>query len=121
MGDGGGTMGGDDDEYTVRVGRGVEPAGVVALDDLPWEERQDDGLVVPLPHCDLCVTRPGVAHICYREAAPCADCHRGVLRWAEAGYVPWHRICGACGSHWDLHPAEGFYRRARFYESSRSR
>ena len=28
----------------------------------------------------------------------------GVLRWAEAGYPPWHRICDRCGAHWDLHP-----------------
>jgi hypothetical protein len=34
----------------------------------------------------------------------CADCRRGHLRWAEGGYVPWHRICDVCGSHWDLHP-----------------
>lgn len=34
----------------------------------------------------------------------CSDCERGHLQWAEAGYVPWHRICDVCGSHWDLHP-----------------
>jgi hypothetical protein len=34
----------------------------------------------------------------------CTDCGAGELVWAEAGYVPWHRICGLCGSHWDLHP-----------------
>ena len=34
----------------------------------------------------------------------CADCGVGPLVWAEAGYVPWHRICSVCGSHWDLHP-----------------
>jgi hypothetical protein len=28
----------------------------------------------------------------------------GILRWAEAGYVPWHRICDRCGSHWDMYP-----------------
>lgn len=28
----------------------------------------------------------------------------GIMRWAEAGYVPWHRICDHCGAHWDLHP-----------------
>jgi hypothetical protein len=28
----------------------------------------------------------------------------GRLRWAEAGYVPWHRICDRCGSHWELYP-----------------
>lgn len=34
----------------------------------------------------------------------CSDCRQGKLQWAEAGYVPWHRICDHCGSHWDLHP-----------------
>lgn len=34
----------------------------------------------------------------------CADCGTGHLQWAEGGYVPWHRICDVCGSHWDLHP-----------------
>lgn len=28
----------------------------------------------------------------------------GIMRWAEAGYVPWHRICDRCGSHWDMRP-----------------
>ena len=34
----------------------------------------------------------------------CSACGRGTLQWAEAGYVPWHRICDDCGAHWDLHP-----------------
>jgi hypothetical protein len=38
--------------------------------------------------------------------AKCPDCALGKLRWAEAGYVPWHRICDCCGSHWDLHPVQ---------------
>lgn len=37
----------------------------------------------------------------------CSDCGVGQLQWAEAGYVPWHRICDRCGSHWDLHPLGG--------------
>jgi hypothetical protein len=36
----------------------------------------------------------------------CRDCKRGKLVWAEAAYVPWHRICDICGSHWDLHPLQ---------------
>jgi hypothetical protein len=38
------------------------------------------------------------------QSPQCPDCELGHLCWAEAGYVPWHRICGVCGSHWDLHP-----------------
>ena len=38
----------------------------------------------------------------------CPDCGRGTLQWAEAGYVPWHRICSHCGSHWELHPVPIF-------------
>jgi len=34
----------------------------------------------------------------------CRDCSCGHLLWAEAGYVPWHRICDRCGAHWELHP-----------------
>jgi hypothetical protein len=34
----------------------------------------------------------------------CGDCRTGTLQWAEAGYVPWHRICDGCGAHRDLHP-----------------
>src|SRR3990172_4274055 len=36
----------------------------------------------------------------------CSDCHCGHLRWAEAGYTSWHRICDTCGSHWDLYPIQ---------------
>jgi len=30
---------------------------------------------------------------------PCPVCDGGLLRWAEAGYVPGYRICGGCGRH----------------------
>lgn len=38
------------------------------------------------------------------DLQPLCSCGKGHMIWAEAGYVPWHRICDACGSHWDLHP-----------------
>lgn len=77
--------------YTTRRGaaRRKNPVGPQAMYDLPTRERPDDGAVI--------------LHV--GDIAPtCSDCGRGTLRWAEAGYVPWHRICDACGSHWDLHP-----------------
>lgn len=70
-------------EYETRVGSYAD------LLDSPARDRCDDGST--LVHAgDLSPT--------------CTDCGRGTLQWAEAGYVPWHRICDACGSHWDLHP-----------------
>ena len=30
---------------------------------------------------------------------PVASCD-GLVRWAEAGYVPGYRICGTCGRHY---------------------
>ena len=30
---------------------------------------------------------------------PCPACRAGVVRWAEAGYVPGYRICDGCGKH----------------------
>lgn len=36
------------------------------------------------------------------EEQKCPDCGVGELCWAEAGYVPWHRVCDRCGSHWSL-------------------
>ena len=31
---------------------------------------------------------------------PCPGCGHGLLRWAEAGYVPGYRICDDCGGHY---------------------
>jgi hypothetical protein len=30
---------------------------------------------------------------------PCPCCEEGLIRWAEAGYVPGYRICENCGRH----------------------
>jgi hypothetical protein len=77
-------------EHTCRVGtsRRKNPAGGRDLYGLPFAEHPDDGRLI---------LSGGTEPVC-------ADCGRGHLRWAEAGYVPWHRICDTCGSHWDLHP-----------------
>lgn len=45
------------------------------------------------------LTAPGVEWDWNEGPCPCG----GIMRWAEAGYVPWHRICDRCGEHWDLH------------------
>jgi hypothetical protein len=63
--------------------------------DLPYTEAPDDGRV--LGPWITTADSPWD----WNEG-PC-ECG-GVLRWAEAGYVPWHRICDRCGSHWQLHP-----------------
>lgn len=31
---------------------------------------------------------------------PCPRCRRGLVRWAEAGYVPGYRVCDGCGQAW---------------------
>jgi hypothetical protein len=110
------------DEHTCRYGNKRRRRIVRSYDELlglPTTERPDDGLVVPLPDCPACKRHDGYApaHTCPRVNPTCPDCGRGTLMWAEAGYVPWHRICSVCGSHWDLHPRypDGYIRRARFY------
>jgi len=30
---------------------------------------------------------------------PCPFCENGIVRWAEAGYVPGYRVCDGCGQH----------------------
>lgn len=42
------------------------------------------------------------------EPLACPDCDGGRLQWAEAGYVPWHRRCARCDSHWEIHPVTFF-------------
>lgn len=54
-----------------------------------FRPRKDDGRTI------VCAGRV--------DGPPCT-CGRGHLQWAEAGYVPYHRICDGCGSHWELHP-----------------
>lgn len=78
-------------EYMTFVGRSKRkrPAAGHKLYCLPVRECPDDGKT--LVHVGT-------------VSAKCPDCALGRLRWAEAGYVAWHRICDCCGSHWDLHP-----------------
>ena len=40
----------------------------------------------------------------YPQAVPCVDCGSEAA-WAEAGYVPGHRVCNDCGSHYSCQPA----------------
>lgn len=113
------------DSYQVKKGTGHRLA--TSYQDLlarPGRYMKDDGLEVPLPSCPQCEaeaqgTATGPHNDCPRTQPPCPDCKgKGKLLWSEAGYVPWHRICNYCGSHWELHPAPppgGFIRRARFY------
>lgn len=77
------------DNYTVRIGtrRAKKPA--YGLYGIPYRTVEDDGKTF----------------MAGGQEPLCPDCCVGHLRWAEAGYVPWHRICDVCGSHWDLHPA----------------
>ena len=78
--------------YTVRIGSAKlrKPSkDYQALFSLPHHEAEDDGKTILHAGDGLPV---------------CADCKRGHLQWGEGGYVPWHRICDVCGSHWDLHP-----------------
>jgi len=83
-------------DYTVRVGirKGKRPAK--NLYEIEYRYADDDGKTVQ--------------HL--GDYLPtCPDCGVGVLQWAEAGYVSWHRICPDCGSHWDLHPVQVYLRR----------
>ena len=92
--------------------------------EMPNEERPDDGLLVPLGY------EPW-------PSANCPDCaqkgREHPLVWAEAGFVPGHRVCLWCGSHFELTTDRALYmeehlhapredtaslwvlRRARFY------
>jgi hypothetical protein len=80
-------------EYTTFVGRSKRKRAATGqkLYHLPIRECQDDGQT--LVHAG-------------DWNAKCPDCAHGRLRWAEAGYVAWHRICDCCGSHWDLRPVQ---------------
>lgn len=81
-------------EYTVRIGTSKRKTPVKnynALLDLPSREAKDDGKIL--------VWGPGPWAW---NSGPCSC--GGTLQWAEAGYVPWHRICDRCGSHWTMYP-----------------
>ncbi len=76
-------------DYLTYVGSSRRRSPAPDIYALSHREREDDGAVI--------------LHVGQDEPM-CRDCGHGRLRWAEAGYVPWHRICDVCGSHWDLHP-----------------
>ncbi len=64
------------------------PKSYDALTDMAYVADNDDGTEVdvgtaPWPDCD------------------CPDCG-AVLVWAEAGFMPGHRICPRCGGHWEV-------------------
>jgi hypothetical protein len=82
-------------EYVTRVGRPQNrPADTYSeLISLPSRECPDDGVIAG-PWVTV-ATSPWPWN---EGPCPCG----GVMRWAEAAYVPWHRICNLCGSHWDL-------------------
>jgi hypothetical protein len=84
--------------YTCRygLGRGANPVTTYdALLSLPYREASDDGKVTLSTAMDD-----------WGGSPLCGDCQAGHLQWAEAAYTAWHRICGICGSHWDLHPIQ---------------
>jgi len=105
------------DEYRVMYGKGEGNYQPEDLYDIPYKSGRDDGLKKSLPFCWECSQHDDApAHQCVRVQPICPDCDAGMLIWAEAGYVPWHRICNHCGSHWELHPGpDGYIQRARFY------
>jgi hypothetical protein len=86
-----------DATYVTRVGVRCRKRAVKRYEQLialPYREQADDGVIAG----------PWVLGLDCRwnwdeGSCPCG----GVLRWAELGYRPWHRICDRCGSHWDLH------------------
>lgn len=73
------------DNYKVGFGDGdgSEPD----IYEIPYHYGRDDGKMI--------------LHV--GDAVPvCADCGKGRLAWAEAGYTPWFRICDYCGSRWTI-------------------
>lgn len=76
--------------YTVRIGTRRAQTPARDLHRIATREARDDGAII--------------VHAGAADGPTCADCGRGHLRWAEAGFVAWHRICDVCGSHWELHP-----------------
>lgn len=95
-------------DYHVYIGTSRRKTEVESYQDLmglPKKIASDDGKIV----------------ITDKKSCPmdvaCGDCGTTV-RWAEANFVPMHRICPKCGSHWELstiEDGEWILRRARFY------
>lgn len=98
-------------DYSVRIGRSRRkhlPKSYDELVSLPYRSTDDDGKQVE------CGTEP------WPDNVICPDCEKVVVVWAEACYVPGHRICPLCGSHFELcSPAtrggQWTLRRARFW------
>lgn len=88
------------EDYTVRIGTRRAKTAARDIYAIPSRTAEDDGRL----HIWITDSR---AHWSWNEGpCPCG----GIMRWAEAGYVPWHRICERCGSHWDLHPVTIYLR-----------
>lgn len=81
-------------DYTVRIGTRRAKTPARDLYAIPYRASDDDGRL------QCWITGPQATWAW--NTGPC-PCGHGVMQWAEAGYVAWHRICDRCGSHWDLH------------------
>ena len=97
-------------DYCVRRGtsRWKTPISNRARDLLHYRCQEDDGKQIE------CGTES------WPDKIPCPDCGKEFIAWAEDGYVPGHRICHFCGSHWSLESpripgGQWFLQRARFY------
>lgn len=80
-------------DYSVRVGRSRRKHPTKSYKELlslPYRDADDDGKQVE------CGLRPWPTNVV------CPDCQKAAVVWAEACYVPGHRICPQCGSHWRL-------------------
>lgn len=89
--------------YCVRIGMRRRRTPAQYLYSILYREAGDDGKVVLAAGVDS--YDPGGHLGAHPAVAPlCGDCGVGRLAWAEAGHVPFHRICNVCGSHWDAHP-----------------
>ena len=83
------------DTYTVRIGTRRAQTPARDLYQIPSRAAKDDGRIA-----GPWITTTASGWGWNGGPCPCG----GIMQWAEAGYVPWHRICDRCGSHWDLHP-----------------
>lgn len=82
------------DTYTVLYGGRRAKSAAQDIYAIRSREGQDDGARV------VWLADPAGRWGSHTGPCPCG----GVMQWAEAGYVPWHRICDHCGAHWDVHP-----------------
>lgn len=95
--------------YKVRIGeRETFAKDYTDLVDSDYRYAEDDGLSMVL------------GQKAWPQDVQCLDCRSSNIAWAEGCYVPGHRICPNCGSHWELRQPRGdevdwIVRRARFY------